>query len=552
MTEPTSHSDHLSAYLDGELSAEQARAVETALAEDQALAEELRQLRATRDLLAQLPRSAARPDFTAEVMQRVSRRPALRLWPRVLAVAATLVVLAGAALTVLYWNSLTQQNAATETGPVSIGEIARDMSDETAPEPATTDAPAAPAVAAAEDRAEGVTSELPPPPAERFVADEPRLALEPEPSDEGPSARGAEPSPGESRIVAKGKAAPEPSLARNVDSNTLPPANAIARTKGGRPGSYQPSPLDDGRLRTTPHLTHEELRELAASTRTDQATVIYTNNLRIGQHQVEQVLSQNAVALAEPRQSELLACQAARVVPARSSGKAPADRTIAYVVYAPAEQVANIRKALQQEVIPKQVVTQAREPLYQRVVQEHQTRLARAEKPTRRSDRELLDYYDQRARSKAAPEPTPPASEAPKAIQTAPQPAVVRAGNQEAAEWTRQQPTPDLNESADGLLPVEPLSNDDIPAAGAELNQARQSDQQGIPIAQAQRAQQLSQPKGQSHRREGDLVAIVIRLRYRPDVPLSAAQRELLGMDRPASQPGSTPASGPAGDPTGR
>jgi hypothetical protein len=63
----------LSAYLDGELGPEQHQAVESAMAADPRLAEELRSLAHLRDLLAGLPREAP-ADLTARVMRRVRHR----------------------------------------------------------------------------------------------------------------------------------------------------------------------------------------------------------------------------------------------------------------------------------------------------------------------------------------------------------------------------------------------------------------------------------------------------------------------------------------------
>lgn len=97
--------EQLSAYLDGELSAEEAQRVEAALAEDAALAAELEQLRRTRRLLQSLPRQAAGEDFARRVLEALpptgwerdvqTWKPASlpRTWQRILS-AAALVVLA--------------------------------------------------------------------------------------------------------------------------------------------------------------------------------------------------------------------------------------------------------------------------------------------------------------------------------------------------------------------------------------------------------------------------------------------------------------------------
>jgi hypothetical protein len=66
----------LSAYLDGELPPEQQQAVESALAADPQLADEVRSLAALRDLVAGLP-CPVPADVTARVMRRVRRRALL-------------------------------------------------------------------------------------------------------------------------------------------------------------------------------------------------------------------------------------------------------------------------------------------------------------------------------------------------------------------------------------------------------------------------------------------------------------------------------------------
>ena len=70
MNEKANISDQLSAYLDGELDEAQARLVEEALAGDAALAKELQELRATRQLVQQsLPDLKVPEDFVEKVTQ---------------------------------------------------------------------------------------------------------------------------------------------------------------------------------------------------------------------------------------------------------------------------------------------------------------------------------------------------------------------------------------------------------------------------------------------------------------------------------------------------
>ena len=100
--------EQLSAYLDGELTAQQARRVEEALAGDPALAAELAALRATRDLLRKLPSQQAGEDFTTSVLDRAERMRLLgQLHPgspkrtiswSTLATAAAVLIAAGAGI----------------------------------------------------------------------------------------------------------------------------------------------------------------------------------------------------------------------------------------------------------------------------------------------------------------------------------------------------------------------------------------------------------------------------------------------------------------------
>jgi hypothetical protein len=69
----------LSAYLDGELDAADAAAVEQALAGDPELARELERLKATRDLLRRLPVEHAPDDFASRVLAQTERRRLVHL-----------------------------------------------------------------------------------------------------------------------------------------------------------------------------------------------------------------------------------------------------------------------------------------------------------------------------------------------------------------------------------------------------------------------------------------------------------------------------------------
>jgi anti-sigma factor RsiW len=71
---PDAMHERLNAYLDGELSADEARAVEERLSSDPAWAAELRRLERAWNLLDQLPRSEAAPDFMQTTVEMIALR----------------------------------------------------------------------------------------------------------------------------------------------------------------------------------------------------------------------------------------------------------------------------------------------------------------------------------------------------------------------------------------------------------------------------------------------------------------------------------------------
>src|SRR5436190_521410 len=91
----------LSAYLDGELHPHEREGVESALLSDPALGERLRQLAAVRDLVASLPRPAAREDLAGAVVRRIRRRRASVVMARLRSLPRPMAGVAAAALIVL-------------------------------------------------------------------------------------------------------------------------------------------------------------------------------------------------------------------------------------------------------------------------------------------------------------------------------------------------------------------------------------------------------------------------------------------------------------------
>ena len=106
MSERENIPEQLSAYLDGELSPDEAREVERALEADERLAGEFARLQAVRGMVRQLPRQRAGDDFVSRVLERAERahlvaepeqasdRGVLR-WARHAATAAMILVAVG-------------------------------------------------------------------------------------------------------------------------------------------------------------------------------------------------------------------------------------------------------------------------------------------------------------------------------------------------------------------------------------------------------------------------------------------------------------------------
>lgn len=120
--------EQLSAFLDGELPPEEAMRVQHALDEDVDLADELEQLRATRELVGRLPRVAAPDGFTERVVSHAERLQLLRRplggGPyrsfRWITMAAAAVVLLSVGLGMLIvMSSLSPETPPSTDGPVT-------------------------------------------------------------------------------------------------------------------------------------------------------------------------------------------------------------------------------------------------------------------------------------------------------------------------------------------------------------------------------------------------------------------------------------------------
>ena len=116
----------LSAYIDGELSDEQTRAMEELLQRQPELAKELRSLQKVRQLIRDLPRAAAPDDLAQKVLAQVARRPHVRLVSirrfRQLAAAAGILLVIGIGVII---TQLTHRTTATKKSLPSYTEKIR-------------------------------------------------------------------------------------------------------------------------------------------------------------------------------------------------------------------------------------------------------------------------------------------------------------------------------------------------------------------------------------------------------------------------------------------
>lgn len=144
--------EQLSAYLDGELNAAQAKQVERAVAQDPRLAAELHQLRAAREALRSLPREKVDDEFVARVLAQAERLQLVRqeeprekvphvlLWVRYAATAAVALI----AVSVVGIIGVTLYSASKiDRSPVALSQIKQAQPERAerffASKPASTD-----------------------------------------------------------------------------------------------------------------------------------------------------------------------------------------------------------------------------------------------------------------------------------------------------------------------------------------------------------------------------------------------------------------------------
>lgn len=325
--------EQLSAYLDGELSPEDAVRVESALKEDAALAAELERLRKTREFVQSLPRQEVGDDFTAKVMHTVRKQGAMpwrpnaipNPWRRYLA-AAALVLLAlglGVYISISLYDVSPQPSPPgelaikTSDDAESLGTVARDMKDLRSEITAEDTIHPVESLATAKKGA--------------------KTAATPEPAKAAPHR--------ERRTRAKAGGM------RKKERLPHPP-QPVSRKGPSRPYDR---PVD---FLTGPQ-PMDKLVKLAAPVNHE---VIYTDDLARAQKQVEAVFFANAVEIPPPSQRVLKPSQANlyQTLPKRRQTQTrPAPpREVQYLVYGTERQLRQLRLQLDTDVRAKQTVSQ--------------------------------------------------------------------------------------------------------------------------------------------------------------------------------------------------
>lgn len=392
MSEHEDIREQLSAYLDGELAAGDARRVESALAADAALAAELEQLRKTRRLLQSLPRERVGEDFTAKVMQAALQQGALtggqtwrpaalpNPWRRYLSAAALILFAVGLGIffSVSLYDagppSAPEQELALkpigeDEGMDSVGTIARDLGElqvggrkkaEAQPEelaksyePGTTGR-------------EAVMGKLSrPPDMPGMVMEKPALPAPAEAPAESFFAKGAPARSG--RPIVSSKAGTQ---TREEDGDSLKRLQTAKASKDDMNAKNAPA----FRSRKGPAAPYDQPANvlagpqaavtLAKNVAPADHEVIYTDDLAAGQKQVEAVLLANAVEITPPEQRMLQPSQATNIAPRRREAglrmklaKAPPQQ-LQYVVYGTPRQLQQVREQLRKDVRAKQTAAQ--------------------------------------------------------------------------------------------------------------------------------------------------------------------------------------------------
>lgn len=384
--------EQLSAYLDGELSDAQAKVVEQTLAHDADLARELEALRATQDLLRSLPKAPAPKNFAANVLaearsrglagQSPAKTSGRSRWIRMAGMAAMLVMAMG--LGMLLSQKIFRQPTA---GPHH-------------------------EIAAA-------------PPAEPTGQDVPGGTSRGWETDDGMAEERVE-GAGEARTERAVPAPATPAPVIGKGGVTYDAYDGRVSRRGARSYDFASNAVD------ARNEAFAKLDEINGKT-----VEIYVDDLPSNQAAVEQVMFANGIALAPDEQAVIAPNQAVNLMTnrnffeAQNTRPAPDVEEVQYLVYGKQEQLQQLAKALDENVVRRQTVSQLPEPVFRQAIELAETAGAKTGNMVEKKDTELSNMKATDEAVPAGPNPAMPAAKAAKpetaAAKTPPAPRDVQA-----------------------------------------------------------------------------------------------------------------------------
>ncbi len=381
MNEKMNISDQLSAYLDGELDQATTQLVAEALKNDPALAKELDELRATRQLVREsLPGLRAPINFAERVAQAAAEKQAGKnarptRWTfgkQTLTAAAVVLFAIGAGLIISHQmnrHMLPPQPddtivAISPQAETDVDKYGTDMADaqlyKELVDDVSTDGEA---IASLDMKTEAKSSTT-------FgrekiaIADAPKEAMDElsesrEEAEACPVAAAVPAQPTGAPMVVLRSPAPAPVQVGGTVNN-ISPAREMAKAKN------QPNvqTIVDG-----------DVVELADRSRAGNNEIVWTDNMRASQQALERTIISNGFELAPEKQNELASNQAINLNNSFSYNQARRrsghrlDKQIEYLVVGDEKQIDKLRQAIRNNLQQQQRVSQLPEPLFRRALQ---------------------------------------------------------------------------------------------------------------------------------------------------------------------------------------
>ncbi len=502
--------EQLSAYLDGELPPAEAQQVDAALKSDAALSEELRQLRATRELLQALPRQSLGDEFAGRVMQAAAEKGvsgrSIRTGGRgrrIFSVAAVVIVAMGVGLVVAIkmYPPTTGEGQPAATTTRDLGRVARGMEELDEDKSVLSDE----AEAGRDDMKK-----------DTYVYHGKKAT---DISAGRPIARkGGDVRPVTRKpiVIAKPSAPAKKAGYPGKLGVPAPTAPAPRRRIGkGAPPEYagkKAAEMRDGEIVTLAAL---------ARNNADFNEDIYTDNLPREQRNVERVIVGNGIKIASTNQRMLLSNQVSNLNSNtfynRKMNRAAVaeDVEVEYLVYGEPEKLEKLRTQLQRQVAGRQVVPQLSEPRYQRILADTSGEKLRSDKPLAEAKTE-----DEAGICKSEPMTTQPATKTP----TEREGISRRVGQLTLTDRRNEQ----LVRKLPVTRPAEPGAAQSRPASTRPTSQTAAQTSQSQPRgrAEVQRELAFQQPQASLQRRQAQ--AMLITLRYRRPAQLNRFQQTKL------------------------